>query len=335
MEKHKICQMEVTQRDQTIIKIQSDYNLLHEKYASSLDELKIQQEEIERLNQRIKKQSNDLKEMQSINDRLEEKRVNMDKLIKQLEYEIEIDKQERAKQEKTIENIKADWTANIRIHEEEIKGYKQSYQILNEELAHTKADLSDFSNKITNLKQQVNELSGCLEAKNEENKNLNNEMSKFEQICKDQESKICQYSSELCITRSNLENAQVENSKLNSKLEEVSHRYEHAMQNIERLENGTKCLNETVIEFKFKMAEREQNIEILKNENLNLNQQLNSKCSEFKKIAQDNEALHDEIDKINEEYNKLIQCLEQTEMAVKQTQAKLSEKTDDVIYHSF
>ena len=45
---------------------------------------------------------------------------------------INVAKQDLTKLEKTIENIKSEWTGNIRNHEEEIKGYKQSYQILNE-----------------------------------------------------------------------------------------------------------------------------------------------------------------------------------------------------------
>ena len=98
MEKHKICQHEVSQRDQTIIKQQSDINLMHEKYSSSLDEIKIQQEEMERLNQRIKKQSGDLKDYQSANDRLEDKKENLNKHIKELEYEIEIYKQDLTKE---------------------------------------------------------------------------------------------------------------------------------------------------------------------------------------------------------------------------------------------
>lgn len=191
--------------------------------------------------------------MQSQNDRLDDKRSNMDKEIKQKEYEIEMYKQDIAKQEKTIENIKTEWTNNIRNHEEEIKGYKQSYQILSEELSHTKKDLNEFLSKIASLKQNVNELSDSLENKNEENEQLSSDLNKFEKICNEQESKICQYSSELSALKNHYENLNNQNSHLNAKLAEMDNKYDQELKNSERLENTLKNLNEIIIELKFKV----------------------------------------------------------------------------------
>ncbi len=244
----------VAQRDQTIIKYQSDINLVHEKYASSLDEIKIQQEEIERLNNRIKKQSGDLRDYQSANDRLEDRKEELNKHIKELEYEIEMYKQDLAKQEKTIENIKSEWTSNIRNHEEEIKGYKQNFQILNEELSHTKTDLNDFMNKIAMLKQQVNELSSLLNNKNEENERLCQDLTRFESICKEQDSKICQYLSELSVYRGHYESATNQIALLNNKLDDTENKYEQSLKNTDKLEINLKNYNEQIIELKFKVS---------------------------------------------------------------------------------
>jgi chromosome segregation ATPase len=226
---------------------------MHEKYSSSLDEIKIQQEEMERLNQRIKKQSGDLKDYQQANDKLEDKKENLNKHIKELEYEIEIYKQDLFKQDKTIESIKADWTNNIRNHEEEIKGYKQNFQILNEELSHTKTDLNDFMSKISSLKQQVNELSSLLDNRNQENERLCHDLNKYETICKEQDSKICQYLSELSVYRGHYENATNQIALLNNKLDETENKYEQSLKNIDKLDTNNKNLNEQLIEFKFKV----------------------------------------------------------------------------------
>ncbi len=254
LEKHKICQIEVSQRDQSLIKLQSELNMLSEKYASSLDELKIQQEEIERLNQRIKKQSNDIRELQTANDRLEEKRISTDKSLKQYEYDVETFKQELTKKDRAIENIKAEWTNNIRNHEEEIKGYKQNYQILNEELAHTRSELNEFLNKITNLKQQTNELSTDLDVKNQEREQLNDELSKYEKLAKEQDAKICQYTSEINGLRNSLDSCNSQLHHLNLKLSDMDNKYEHALKHCERLEANLKSANENIIEMKFQVS---------------------------------------------------------------------------------
>lgn len=335
IEKHKVCQLEVTQRDQTILKIQTELNLLNEKYTSTLDEIKIQQDELERLHTRIKKQSNDLKDMQNMNDRLDEKNTHKDKMIKQLEYEIEQAKQDTGKREKQIEAIKSDWTLNIRNHEDEIKGYKQSYQILSEELNHTKSDLADFMNKITCLKQKINDLSDGLECKSTENSSLRTEIERYEHVCRDQESKLCHLSSELCVTKSYLENTQIEHEKMMVKLQDLQNRYESLLVQLERTENYSKNQGEQMIEFKFKLGEKDQCIDGLKAENLKLNQILNEKLADCKKLSQDNECLNEENEKINQEYNKVIQLMEQSENALKLSQAKMNEKIDDVSFIKF
>jgi chromosome segregation ATPase len=252
-EKNKACQLEVSQRDQNLIKLQSDLNLMQEKYSSSLEEVKIQQDEIERLNMRIKSQSSDLKDIQSINDHMEEKLNNSTQLNKQREYEIEIYKQDLSKQDKQIENIKAEWTANIRNHEEEIKGYKQNFQILNEELAHTKSDLSEFMSKISTLKMQVSELSVGLESKTEENERLIHGLKKYETICKEQEAKICQYSSELSMSGNQNENLSFQIENLCSKLEQTESKHQQALKSNDKLEMSLKKLQESLIELKFKV----------------------------------------------------------------------------------
>ncbi|CAF0853486.1 unnamed protein product [Brachionus calyciflorus] len=328
-EKHKVCQLEVSQRDQTILKIQTELNTTNEKYTSSLEEIKILQEELERLSQRVKKQSNDMKEMQSLNDRLDEKNSHRDKLCKQMEYEIEQCKQEVTKKDKQIECIKSDWTLSIRNHEEEIRGYKQSYQILSEELNHTKSDLGDFMNKITNLKQKINDLSDGLECKSTENSSLRAEIERYENVCREQESKICQLSSDLCITRNYFDNSQNEQEKLSAKLSDLQNRYESVIVQLERQENTCKNQNEQIVEMKFKLNEKEQSLEACKQENLRVNQMYNEKCSDYKKLSQDNECLNEEIEKINQEYNKLIILMEQSENALNINQAKLNEKIED------
>lgn len=77
------------------------------------------------------------------------------------------------------------------------------------------------------------------------------------------------------------------------------------------------------------MAEKEQICDQVKNENSTLNQQLQAKNSEVKKLIQDNKNLNNEFDKVNEEYSKVLECLSQTEAAVKSVQNKLTERTEE------
>lgn len=329
-EKHRVCQLEVTQKDQNIVKVRSDLNLVNEKYASTLDEIRIQQEEIDRLNQRVTKQSTDLKEMQDLNDKLDDKNCQKDKLLKQYEYELEQVKQEVIKKEKQIEIIKSDWTMNIRNHEEEIKGYKQSYQILSEELNRTKSDLADFMNKITSLKQKINDLSEGLECKNTENSGLRSEIERYEQLTREQEGKIYKLSSDLCVTRSYFDNNQNELEKLSSKFHELQERYQTVLSQLDDSEKECRAKNEQIIELKFAIEQNVQNIESLNTQNLKLNKMFDDKSADLRKFSQENENLNQQVEKLNEEYNKLIQLMEQSETALKINQEKLNEKNDEV-----
>lgn len=77
------------------------------------------------------------------------------------------------------------------------------------------------------------------------------------------------------------------------------------------------------------MAEKEQICDQVKNENSTLTQQIQAKNSEVKKLIQDNKNLNNEFDKVNEEYSKVLECLSQTEAAVKSVQNKLNERTEE------
>ncbi len=253
IEKNKACQNEVAQRDQQLIKLQSDLNLISEKYSSSLDELKIQEEELERLNSRVKKQSNDMKDMQALNDKLDDRSNNLEKQLKQSLYDNEMYKQEILNNEKHIENLKAEWTNNIRNHEEEIKGYKQNYQILNEELTHTKSELNDFMNKIQILKQKMNDLNMDLEEKCKQNESLTSDLNKYEFICKEQEAKIGQQSTDLAMFKSQTEIASQQINQMNYKLNEAENKNQQLIKNIDHLEHNANCLNEIIMELKFKV----------------------------------------------------------------------------------
>jgi chromosome segregation ATPase len=295
-----------------------------------VDELSILQEEIERLTARTKKQSNDMKDMQEANERLEERLNLLEKQSKNHEYEVDAYKQDLASKDKTIEGIKSEWTNNIRQHEDEIKSYKQNYQLLSDELTNTKNELNEFMSKISSLKQQVSQLNGDLEAKQHLNEGLNGELTKYEFICKDQEAKICQYSSELAMARNQLDNAASQINNANSKIAETEGKYEHALKNMDRLENNVTCVNELIMELKFKAVEKDQAVEMFRNENASLNTQLNNKNLDLKKLINQNETLNEELDKVNEECNKLADCLEQSEASYKSAQAKLSDKINDV-----
>lgn len=334
IEKHKACQNEVSQRDQNLIKLQSDLNILQEKYSSCVEEVRIQQEEIDRLNARTKKQSSDFKELQAAYDALEDKNTCLEKHIKQLEYELEITKLNVANHERTIENIKTEWANNIRNHEEEVKGYKQNYQILSEDLSNTKSELNDYMNKVNCLKQKVAELNIDLDTKTQLNENLNSDLNKYEFICKEQEAKICQYCTDISMLKGHLDHANSQIGQMNVRYNELETKYDHALKAIDKLEASVNCLNEVIMELKFKMAEKEQAVEICRADVNSLNQQLNNKNLDLKKLIQQNESLNEELDKANEDSTRLTECLEHAESSYKTIQAKLNEKIQDVRFNS-
>jgi hypothetical protein len=48
-------------------------------------------------------------------------------------------------------------------------------------------------------------------------------------------------------------------------------------------------------------------------------------------MSQENEGLNNDLEKVNEEYSKLMHCLSQTETNLKSTQNKLNEKIEEVL----
>ena len=329
MEKNKFCQQEVASRDQKIINLTSDLSLAQEKYASTMQELKIQQDEIERLNSRIKTQSYEFKEIQALNDHMEMKQNSMDQHLNQRDYEIEVYKQDLTKQDKQIENIKSEWTANIRNHEEEVRGFKQNFQILNEELSHTKSELSDFMNKINMLKSQVTELNIGLDSKHEENDRLTQTIRKYEQICNEQEKKISQYLQDISMEKNHNDKANNQIEILYSKVNDYDHREEMNLKNRQRQDETLKTQQETIMELKFKTVEMEEAIEKHTNEAANLNKLLQDKGSEIKKLHSKVQDLNENEDKLSFEISKLEGSLSQSESNANMNFTKLTEKIDE------
>ena len=232
------------------MKLQSELSVMQEKYAVSLDELQIQRDELERLVARVRSQSAEIKELQTAGEQQEARRCAAEKQAKQLEYDMDIYKQEIGKQDKMIESIKSDWSTGIRNHEEEIKGYKQSYQILNDELAHTKRELAEFTGRISSLKQQASELSNGLEHKSVENEHLSTDLDKTQALCALQEAKLSECGAELAGARATIEHVQTALADANAKLADAERRCEQAAKNQEQQENLSKNLSDSLTELK-------------------------------------------------------------------------------------
>jgi chromosome segregation ATPase len=226
---------------------------MQEKFSGSLEQHKILNGEIERLNVRIRQQTGDLKEYHCRMDSQEEKLREQEKLIKQCEYEIETNKQEITRNDNTIQNMKAEWTANIRNHEEEIKSYKYHCNVLNEELSSGKLELSEAQAKIIELKQQILTLTDSFDFVSDENKMNLQKLSKYEGILNEQEAKILNYSTEVGMLQHQLESSTCQMQNINSKLNEIEIRYEHAQKLYDKSEVQKQNLNENIMELKFKV----------------------------------------------------------------------------------
>lgn len=244
----------VSQRDQMIFKLQTEYSSMQEKYSNALEENKIEHEELERLNSRIRQQSQDLDEMRFANDCLETKRGQLEKEIKQMQYDYEVCQQELLKRDKQIENIKFEWTTSIKNHEEEVRSYKQSYQILNDELTHTKNELREVLSKINDLKLDVNLLNNELEGKKDELASARNEISRLDGVCRDYDNKLYSFTNELSAARGQLENSSSEIDQLRERLKESQTLYDRAADSINELEHSVKFHEETVSDCKSKVS---------------------------------------------------------------------------------
>jgi len=328
-EKNKFCQSEVAQRDQTIIGLKSEMSVLTEKHSSQGQELKIQEEEINRLNTRIKSQGNELKQLQSMNDHMEVKQADMDQALKQRDYEVEACRQELARQDKQMENIRSEWASGVRNYEEEIRGYKQNFQILNEELAHTKADLGEFMVRINSLKEQVCELNAGLAKKGEENAGLTGSVKKYEGICKEQEERIRSCLQELGISRGDNEKAKGEIEGLMRRLGDVEQKEEASYRQVLKGEENVRQLQEAVIEWKFKFAEKEQALEAARNEVNSLSKLVGEKNSELKKVMERCQSLGEDLDKMGFDLAKMESSYHESERQGGINFAKLTEKIED------
>ena len=195
----------------------------------------------------------DMKELQHTNDRLEEKYKESDKIMKQFQHECDLHKQEISSLDKTIENIKSEWTTNIRNHEEEIRGFKQHIEILNEELSHTKMELNDAINKVIDNKHNINDLNDQLDQITDDNEKYMSKINKLEILNKDLEAKLLNYSSDNSMLQHQYSNANTQIQNLNAKINEVEIRYDQLLKNFEKCESNNRSLSETNIEMKFKV----------------------------------------------------------------------------------
>lgn len=330
MEKNKFCQSEVMSRDQSLINLRSEFQLVDEKYQSAQQELKIQQEEIERLSGRVKNLQHDVKEVQAINDHMDTTKSGLENMLKQKDYDIEVLKQDLVKQERQLENVKADWTASIRNHEEEVRGYKQNFQNLNEELAHTKNDLVEFMQKINMLKAQVADQNADLQCRGQENERLKDKLRQYELLIKEQEKRIKELGESLAAAKNQVEKANNQVENLCLKVNDLEHKEDISNQQLDKYERNFKDLQENIIELKFRACEQEQQCEKLTSENKGLNRLLQDKNAEIKQLVDKCQGLNEDLDKMNFDLSKMESNLSQSEATCKLHFTKLTEKIEDV-----
>lgn len=237
------------QRDQSILKLQTDLSQVQEKYASALEEKKIERDELERLNDRVRQQSAELDELRESNDALESRRVHIEKELKQTQYDYETSQQELAKRDKQIESLKAEWTSSARAHDDEMLTYKQSYRVLSDELTHTKNELVDVLSKIEELKLNAAQLNNELAGKSDECESAHRELARLDGVCRDYENKLYSYTNDLSASRGQLDNVNAELAQLNTRLAESEGRYERALDNIAQLEHNIQFLDATVQDY--------------------------------------------------------------------------------------
>jgi len=228
-----------------------------------------------------------------------------------------------------MENARAEWSAGARNYEEEIRGYKQNFQILNEELAHTKADLGDFASRIDNLKGQVNELNSGLAKKGDENAGLVATVRKYETLCGEQEERMRNCLGELSASRAEGERARAEVEGLVRRAAEMEQREEAIQRQLAKSEEGGRQLQEAVIEWKFKFAEKEQALELAKGEVGALNRLVSEKNAELKKVVERCQCLSEDLDKLGFDLAKMESSYQESERQAGINFAKLTEKIED------
>lgn len=83
------------------------------------------------------------------------------------------------------------------------------------------------------------------------------------------------------------------------------------------------------------MSEEEKRNESLRQDNLELNLELTAKVTELRNLSDETERQASELSRVNEENSRLNDCLNHTEVSLRDCQLKLQDKTDEVGSTSF
>jgi chromosome segregation ATPase len=301
---------------------------MYEKYSSSIDELQIQQEEIERLNVRIKSQSNDKEELQAFNDRLNDQITFQNKQTQQFQYEIEMFKQEVNRQEKLIENLKTEKVINTKNSKEDIESIELKCRVVNEESQHLKNELDEMKKKFFDLKVKTTRLTDQLDSKTNDYERVLSDLEKFKKICNDQESKLCQNTTEKCLINSRLEKSNQQLFNLNNKIEGFKMLNQNLETNINNLKKSLDNSNQQVNELNSKLSEKENTISLITAEKKDLQADIDEEKLSYKKLNETNRTMNGEMDKLNEDIAKLLIKTAKDELEICQLQTKLADQKD-------
>ena len=337
-----------------------------ENEIKNLEEnMREKEQNLEKLNSELEDKKTDIKSLQIKYDKMEKDYINQinnkSQIMKELENNIEIEKNEKKKQIKLNQELNDNLTeANNKINNYENKIKEQSRymknnnneieelknEILNlkkkiETLEKTKQDLikdhgievDKLQKEIFNLKSVINKLKSELKSKDNNMLYLNEEKEKLEKIKEDYITEIKEKESEIQNKTNQLNNLKDEIQQKNNLINNTDNKLKYQNNNIndlnkrliEKKEDNEK-LSQEIRQLKNAISDKDFENEKLQKTILELTQELNTtKEKSENKIT----SLETQIDDMEKKIKTNKGVIEQSDTKIKTLQKEISQKKDE------
>uniref|UniRef100_UPI00398E61A2 polyamine-modulated factor 1-binding protein 1-like n=1 Tax=Pristiophorus japonicus TaxID=55135 RepID=UPI00398E61A2 len=296
IEKHRTAQQEVSNRDQVILKLKTDWKTAQEKYTGLQEEFGIQEAEINRLNEKLKDLQNEIRNQKNIGNVQENQLSQAEKSIQGFAHEREMLMEEIQSNKKYIAQVHNDLDVTKQSYNDDLERWSQKTFLLQKELDSTTVELQNTLGKLQEHKTRGKQFKDDLDKSKHLQRETANLVQQHEHTIQKQNCENLHLREQIdllqCKATENHNQAKVSDSTADL----YKQKYQTSTDRIQDLEKLVQSLEETTKDSSNQILELNETVHNLKDEMLTLQHRYEEKCSQM-------ETCEEMIDQLSEELN--------------------------------
>ncbi|XP_066539630.1 golgin subfamily A member 6-like protein 22 [Hoplias malabaricus] len=309
-EKHRAVQQEVAGRDQVILQLRMELRVLEEKHEGAQKELVLQEAEVSRLNERVRRQQGQLQELREMCRRGEAQLEQKEQDKQQLQSQLQLTQQQLKCEAERLERKEGELTASRQGHAADTERWNQRNLLLHKQLQQLQQENTQHNHILPELRDKLNQSQHALQLSQEK-------VAEYETLLK-------KCDGEIKLMKQHLEEVQKELSECKTSVENHQSsadifklKYMAAMEKVQQLQAHNQRLEEDAQLFKKQVEESQAEVSSLRDEVSSLECRYETKAGQMERWEEAMEQLTEELlnaldhQRTREETN--LRCVEEME----------------------